>query len=390
MDTEKPYKILVVDDEADLEHLMRQRMRREIRSGQYTFVFAGNGVEALEKLNSDPEIDMVLSDINMPEMDGLTLLKQIPEVNPDVRAVVVSAYGDMENIRTAMNRGAFDFVTKPVDFDDLRRTIDRTLEHLSLLRNALKSRDKLILLENELNLASKMQQSILPSTFPQSSGYSVFGSMKPARTVGGDFFDILCMPRDRIGIAVADVSGKGVPAALFMMSTRTLLKGATVGHEEPSKIMAEVNNLLCENNETSMFVTLFLSIFDPATGELSYVNGGHNPPLIFHADGSAMELPRTGGIALGVAPSIQYEKKSITLLPNDIILLYSDGVTEAENAEGEQFGMERLQQVVASSTSRHPRDLTHAVFDAVHAFAGEADQFDDITCLILQNNGKES
>ena len=390
MDMEKPYKILVVDDEADLEHLMRQRMRREIRSGQYTFVFAGNGVEALEKLNSDPEIDMVLSDINMPEMDGLTLLKQIPEVNPDVRAVVVSAYGDMENIRTAMNRGAFDFVTKPVDFDDLRRTIDRTLEHLSLLRNALKSRDKLILLENELNLASKMQQSILPSTFPQSSSYSIFGSMKPARTVGGDFFDVLTMPKDRVGIAVADVSGKGVPAALFMMSTRTLLKGATVGHEEPSRIIGEVNNLLCENNETSMFVTLFLSIFDPATGELSYVNGGHNPPLVFHADGAVTKLPRTGGIALGVAPGIQYEKKSINLLPNDTILLYSDGVTEAEDANGKQFGMDRLREVVTSSISRTPRDLTHAVFAAVHAFAGGADQFDDITCLILQNGREES
>ena len=386
---EKPYKILVVDDEVDLEHLMRQRMRREIRSGQYSFVFACNGIDALEKLNSDPEIDMVLSDINMPEMDGLTLLKQIPDVNPNVRAVVVSAYGDMENIRTAMNRGAFDFVTKPVDFDDLRRTIDRTLEHLTLLRNALKSRDKLILLENELDLASKMQQSILPSEFPQSSSYGIFGSMKPARTVGGDFFDILRMPEDRIGIAVADVSGKGVPAALFMMSTRTLLKGATVGHEDPSRIVAEVNNLLCENNETSMFVTLFLAIFDPSTAELSYVNGGHNPPLVFHADGTVTELPRTGGIALGVAPGIYYNKSSITLLPNDFVVLYTDGATEAENAAGEQFGVERLQRVMTSATSHVPRDLTVAVFDAVHAFAGEAAQFDDITCLVLQNKTQE-
>ena len=126
----QPYKILVVDDEPDLQPLMLQRMRRNIRSGRYTFVFAQNGVEALERLRQEDDVDMVLSDINMPQMDGLTLLEQIPKVDPNIRSVIISAYGDMENIRTAMNRGAFDFVTKPVDFKDLRITIDRTLRHL--------------------------------------------------------------------------------------------------------------------------------------------------------------------------------------------------------------------------------------------------------------------
>ena len=121
-----PHKIPVVDDEPDVEPLVLQRMRCNIRSGQYRFVFARNGVEALQRLRQETDIDMVLSDINMPQMDGLTLLEQIPKVDPNVRCVIVSAYGDMENIRTAMNRGAFDFVTKPLDFNDLRVTIDRT------------------------------------------------------------------------------------------------------------------------------------------------------------------------------------------------------------------------------------------------------------------------
>ena len=125
-----PYKILVVDDEDDLEPLMLQRMRRQIRSGQYTFVFARNGVEALEFLNRDDGIDMVISDINMPQMDGLSLLGEISKLDTDIRAIIISAYGDMKNIRTAMNRGAFDFVTKPLDFSDLRVTIGRTLAHL--------------------------------------------------------------------------------------------------------------------------------------------------------------------------------------------------------------------------------------------------------------------
>ena len=127
---QKPHKILVVDDEPDLEPLVLQRMRRNIRAGRYQFVFAHNGLEALDRLRQEADIEMVLSDINMPQMDGLTLLEQIPKVDPNVRCVVVSAYGDMENIRTAMNRGAFDFVTKPVDFEDLKVTIDRTLRPL--------------------------------------------------------------------------------------------------------------------------------------------------------------------------------------------------------------------------------------------------------------------
>lgn len=167
------FKILVVDDEPDLEHLVRQRMRRDVRDGLFSFSFAQNGVQALEILNQEQNIDMVLTDINMPQMDGLTLLEQIPKVDPNIRSVIVSAYGDMKNIRTAMNRGAFDFITKPIDFQDLRVTINRTLHHLTLWREALTSRDKLVALQNELHVASKMQQSILPTSFPEQSSFQV-------------------------------------------------------------------------------------------------------------------------------------------------------------------------------------------------------------------------
>ena len=182
---EDQFKILVVDDEPDVEPMVLQRMRRAIRAGRYQFVFAHDGVDALEKLNEDKDIDMVLSDINMPKMDGLALLEQIPKVDPNLRCVIISAYGDMKNIRTAMNRGAFDFVTKPVDFEDLEVTIERTLSHLMEWREALSSRDKLVALQNELDIASNIQQSILPGHFPESPSYQLFGSMDPARTVGG-------------------------------------------------------------------------------------------------------------------------------------------------------------------------------------------------------------
>ena len=387
MTRQESHKILVVDDEPDLERLVRQRMRREIRAGRYTFLFASNGVEALERLREDRAIDMVLSDINMPRMDGLTLLAQIPLVDPNVRSVVVSAYGDMKNIRTAMNRGAFDFVTKPIDFEDLRITIDRTLCHLALWREALESHDKLVALQNELEVASKMQQSILPTTFPEHSDYQVFAGMEPARNVGGDFFDIVRLGEDRVGLSVADVSGKGVPAALFMMSSRTLLKGAAIAHANPADVLREVNYLLHADNESAMFVTMIYAVFDPASGTFIYSNGGHNPALIVHTDGSSTLLSPVGELALGVMSDIEYQDNTAILLPGETAVLYTDGVTEAENDECEQFGIERLRELFAGSPPRNAREANAAVFKAVKAFAGDAPQSDDITCLTLHRSG---
>ena len=378
-----PFKILVVDDEVDLEPLMLQRMRRHIRSGQYSFVFAHNGLEALDRLRQDEDIDMVISDINMPQMDGLTLLEQIPKVDPNIRSVIISAYGDMKNIRTAMNRGAFDFVTKPLDFDDLQITIERTVSHLIEWRDALSSRDKLVMLQNELDVATKMQQSILPTKFPSGPDYRSFASMEPARNVGGDFYDVIPLENGRIGLTIADVSGKGVPAALFMMSSRTLLKGAAIGNHEPGDVLREVNNLLVEDNETMMFVTLFYALYDPHSGLLTYANGGHNAPLIRHADGSSTLLPLTGGIALGVIDGIEYAQAEVRLERGETLILYTDGVTEAMNEAEEEFGLDRLAAVLTSHPSNDPEEVNGAIFEAVRAFAGDAPQSDDITCLTL-------
>ena len=383
MSVNRPYKILVVDDEPDLEPLILQRMRRDIRRRQYTFVFARNGLEALEKLGADETIDLVLSDINMPQMDGLTLLSQIPNVSTDVRSVIISAYGDMKNIRTAMNRGAFDFVTKPIDFEDLRVTIERTLSHLLEWREALESRNKLTVLQNELDIASTMQQSLLPNHFPEGETFQVYGRMEPARNVGGDFFDILNRDHHRLGVVVADVSDKGVPAALFMMSSRTLIRAMSIGSAMPGEVLASVNELLLEDNDSTMFVTLFYAVYDPENGMFTYANGGHNPPLLVHPDGSSEELPLTGGIALGLVSDFKYVERTLRLMPGDALILYTDGVTEAMNEDLEEFGVPRLIKVFQVDPPSSAEDTTGRVFEAVHDFAGEADQSDDITCLVL-------
>ena len=388
---DKPYKILVVDDEVDLEPLVLQRMRRKIRSGTYNFVFAHNGIEALEVLTRDREIDMVLSDINMPQMDGLALLEQIPKVDPNLRAVIISAYGDMKNIRTAMNRGAFDFVTKPLDFKDLQVTIERTLQHLAEWKEALRSRDKLVALQNELDVASQMQRSILPTRFPSGDNYEVYGDMEAARNVGGDFFDVLNLHDDKVGLAVADVSDKGVPAALFMMSSRTLLKGSAIGYmDDVAGLMTELNNLLVEDNEASMFVTLFYGVFNPATGEFNYSNGGHNTPVIYHADGTTTLLPLTSGIALAVVPELDFEMNSVMLTPGDTLVLYTDGVTEAMNGSKEEFETSRLLKVFENNPPNNAQEANDAIFQAVRDFVGETPQSDDITCLTLHYQGPSS
>ena len=381
------YKILVVDDEPDLEPLVLQRMRRQIRRGRYEFVFAHNGVEALEQLEADASIDMVVSDINMPRMDGLTLLDQIPKVSPDIRAIIVSAYGDMENIRTAMNRGAFDFVTKPVDFDDLQITIDRTLEHIEQWREALSTRDKLVALQNELDVASKMQQSILPTVFPSGPSYKTFGTMHPARNVGGDFFDVIRLEEDHVGLAIADVSDKGVPAALFMMSSRTLLKGSAIGAGGgPGAVLTEVNNLLNEDETTGMFVTMLYAVYEPATGVFTYASGGHDPPLVVHPDGSSELKPLTGGIALGVLGGFEYREESFELAPGDTVCLYTDGVTEATNQQDELMGIEGVQALFGSAPPADAEQAGLAMLNQVLEYTGEAPQHDDITCLTLRRD----
>ena len=381
-----PWRILVVDDEPDLEPLVLQRMRRQIRSGKYEFVFAGNGLEALEKLRTDDSIDLLLSDINMPQMDGLTLLSQVSSIHQDLRAVIISAYGDMANIRTAMNRGAFDFVTKPVDFDDLQITIERTVQHLQQWREATASRDKLVTLQNELDIAANVQQSILPGDFPSSDKYQTCANMVPARNVGGDFFDFVSLPQDCVFATVADVSDKRIPAALCMMSSRTALKGAAIGSGSPGAALAEANRVLQADNPTAMFVTVISAVYDPHNGQCTYASGGHDPPVVVHADGKASQLPSTGGIALGIVPGLSFAEETVKLEPGETLLLYTDGVSEAMNVDQEEFGIKRILELFNGRPPRDADEATAVIFEAVAEFAGEAPASDDITCLTLHRS----
>lgn len=382
-------KILSVDDETDLEVLLTQYFRRKIRKGEYEFFFAHNGLEALQVLLKHPDIAIILSDINMPEMDGLTLLTKINEMrNPSLKCIMVSAYGDMENIRHAMNNGAFDFATKPIDLDDLQLTIDKAVEQIEYIRGAQAEHNQLIDIQSDLSVAREIQHAILPRTFrlkmDDADKVDICASMLAAKDVGGDFYDFFPIDDHRMGFTIADVSGKGVPAAIFMAVSRTLIKATGLRDLPSNECVSTVNDILCGESVESMFVTVFYGIYDLRTGMIDFTNGGHNPPFIVHPDGTAEELKTESNLVLGAMGGIPFKSESLQLNPGDALYLYTDGVTEAENKDHELFGESRLQAVLSAQKGAESREIIEAVSSAVKEFVDGAPQSDDITQLVIR------
>lgn len=385
-------KILVVDDEPDLESLIRQKFRKQIREDLYSFVFAQNGVEALTRIEEHSDVSMILSDINMPEMDGLTLLLKLGELNnPALKAVIVSAYGDMENIRTAMNRGAFDFVTKPIDFNDLELTINKTLDQLQVVKQSMLEHEQLVAVQRDLNIATRIQLSILPQTFPPFPGrteFEIYATMIAAKEVGGDFYDFFFIDNERLAFVIGDVSGKGVPAAIFMAVSRTLLKAVAAQVVNPGECLRRLNAMLIPESEAAMFVTIFYGVLNTRTGDIQYSNGGHNSPYVIRKDGTVTEIEQSGGLLIGMLPDLEYDVKKLHLDPGDSIFMFTDGVTEAMDKNHDLYDDPRLVECLKRNASLPLDSVTTAVAADISAFVVDAPQSDDITMLTLRYIGK--
>lgn len=384
-----PIKILSVDDENDLELLLTQYFRRKIRKGEYEFSFAHNGLEALTMLLKNKDYDIILSDINMPEMDGLTMLTKINEMqNPALKCIMVSAYGDMGNIRQAMNSGAFDFATKPIDLDDLSVTIEKAIEQIQYIKTMQQEHNQLESIKGDLAVAREIQQAILPQIFPpfpENSGeLDISASMNAAKDVGGDFYDFFRIDDDRIGFVIADVSGKGVPAAIFMAVSRTLIRATGIRGVIPSECITYSNDLLAKESANYMFVTVFYGIYNIKTGEVTYTNAGHNPPYLMKADGSVVQLPISKDIVVGALDDFQFTEETLQLEHGDTLLLYTDGVTEAINVNNEEYGEKRLEDTLKDVTHGSCQQIINTVKDNVKVFTGEAEQSDDITLLAIK------
>lgn len=251
------------------------------------------------------------------------------------------------------------------------------------LQSALATKSEYIQLRHELDVAKRVQQSFLPGDSFKRDGVRIRAFMKAAKDVGGDFYDFFEIDDNRIGVVIADVAGKGVPAALFMAVSRTLIRAnAGIGAVTPGQCLEAVNNMLVESSREEIFVTVFYGVFDRSTGVLTYANGGHNPPCIVH-DGKVEVLPLTGGVVLSMFGGLRYRENSVRIPAGGKLYLFTDGVNEAVNTKLEEFGDDRLHQALLDSCSLGPGDTVEEILRRVEGFAGEADQADDITMLTL-------
>ena len=382
-------KILSVDDESDLELLLTQYFRRKIRKGEYEFTFAHNGLEALEILLKHKDFDIILSDINMPEMDGLTLLTKINEMqNPALKCIMVSAYGDMGNIRQAMNNGAFDFATKPIDLDDLSVTIEKAITQIEYIRKMEQEHKQLEGIKDDLAVAAHIQQSILPRIFPPFPDcvdkLDIAASMNAAKDVGGDFYDFFRIDDDHIGIVMADVSGKGIPAAIFMAVSRTVIRTTALQGMSPAACISHSNDLIAKESYDSMFVTVFYGIYNIKTGEITYCNAGHNAPCILRKNGEVKPLPDSTDLVVGILEGFEYTEETCRLEPGETLFTFTDGVSEAMNVYFEMFGDDRLQATLSEVPLNNCQQIIDAMAADVATFTKGAEQSDDITMLALK------
>jgi len=262
--------------------------------------------------------------------------------------------------------------------DDINSTVDALKRYIS---------DAEARIDAELAFAKAIQHSAIPTMFPpypNRKEFEVWACMHTAKEVGGDFYDFYFVDENTLAILIADVSGKGIPAALFMMQAKTLLKSYAESGMDVADVMTQANNKLCEGNAAGMFVTVWMGYLNTGTGEVTYANAGHNPPLIRHSDGSVTYIKSRPGLVLAGMEGICYRSNTVRLKPGDLLYLYTDGVTEAVNMGNDLYGEKRLLAALECNADADVRMVCESVKADVDAFAGEALQFDDITMLALR------
>ena len=239
-------------------------------------------------------------------------------------------------------------------------------------------------LEREAQMAFQIQAGLLPRTTPQLPGWEFATRWLPAREVSGDYYDFIQLDKGKLGVVMADVSDKGMPAALFMALTRSIVRASVDHTPSPAGGIANANRLVCADSTGGMFVTLFYGLLAPATGQLTYVNAGHNPPLIYQGETGQLTGLTGTGTALGIAPDAEYEQQTVTLVPGDFLVLYTDGVTDATDTDLREFGLDRLQHVMLDHRHASAGEIVSALGEALEDFTGSAQQFDDIAAVVVK------
>lgn len=394
------HKILVVDDEPDWESAILGKFHKQIEQKKWEFVFARDGLEALEVLKKDPGIKVVILDYKMPKMDGLALLSKLDGTNNlTIKLIMLTAYGDKSVFRRAMNEGAFDFLDKPINLEDLESTIEKALKQVDIIRGALKSRDELAAMNRELEIAVNIQKSMLPCQFPPFPEYKefdIFAKMVSAKRIGGDFYDFFFVDeeKDRVAIAIGDVSGKGIPAALIMARTCIHLKSTAKKFINPGECLRKLNRILFAEKEKgeTFSVTLFYGVLDITTGIMQYAYAGHPSPLIVHGEGKIEPISQEtlGSFPLAYFENTEYEVKEIYLQEGDTLVGYTDGLTDAENRDKIQFDPDenQLKKFFEGINNMSIQEIIESRFAKINEYVDGTPQADDMTILALRYYGR--
>jgi sigma-B regulation protein RsbU (phosphoserine phosphatase) len=382
---ERP-RILVVDDNDDNRYTLTFYLDLE---GYKDVTTANDGEEAVALLETE-DFDLVLLDVMMPRLDGYGVLAWLKAKDRlhNIPVIMISALNEMTAVVRCVEMGAVDYLTKPFNPVLLRARLGASLEK-KRLRDELYAH--LARLQREMDAARRLQMGMVPQSFPAPSPefpWDIHASIAPALEVGGDLYDVFRAADGSLCFFIGDVAGKGMPAALFMARTKSIIRIVTEltssasAPADPAAIITRVNRELCQSNDAVMFVTLFFGILSPATGILTYCNAGHNPPY-WIKDSKVEPIEDAAGLVLGIEPGAAYQAASVALTPDDRLFLYTDGVTEAFNAADDLFGEPRLEAALI----RHAgscADMVGAVAAAVEAFVGTAPRSDDIAMLALR------
>ncbi|MGB0681914.1 MAG: PP2C family protein-serine/threonine phosphatase [Magnetovibrionaceae bacterium] len=379
-------RTLVIDDDPGLERMIKDHPP-SCADGRHDFVFARTNDAAVDVLLHDKTLDVAMVAVDNPELAGLDIFRRLGDVKVRIPRIALMSRTDLGTIRAAMNGGAADFLAKPIRRDDLDSTINRVFADCEARRHAWRTEAQLAALEREVDVARNLQSQILPGSFEAPEGIEIFARMEPAKAMSGDFFDLFEIDDNRFGFVIADVSGKGVPAAFFMAVARTLIRATALTGVSPGECLDRANLLLCHHQVSGMFVSVFYGVVDRDTWELTYANGGHNTPFVI--DGKTQLVrPLVGGdgVVLGVQDMLPYEEGAIILHPGDSLFLYTDGVSEAFNKDREQFSEQRLMDRLGDQGVSPVDQAVEAIFAAVAEHTAGAAQSDDMTAVMVRRS----
>lgn len=386
------HNLLIVDDDKVVLTTIKN-----ILSDEYHLDLANNGMLALRFIEKK-EYDLILLDVMMPGIDGMETYRRIREKNKEVPIVFLTGDQNAQTEVECLKMGASDFITKPIVQEVMKSRIAKTIalhELQTNLENKLeqaKESLRVSLLKQEritaeLNVAAKIQSDSLPSKFPERKEFELYASMKPAKEIGGDFYDFFFIDEDHLCLVNADVSGKGIPASLFMMTSKTRIQDHAKVYTSPATILEKVNDLLCQNNEADMFVTAWIGVLEISTGILKTVNAGHEYPVFKKANQSYELIKDKHYPPLSTMEGLHYKETTYNLEPGDIIYIYTDGVCEATNSDNKLFTRNNIVTTLNKENPDNVHDLIKVMEQAIRDFVKDADQFDDITMLALKYNG---